>query len=150
MAEQQDVQSDTEGSSVQQGQGTKEHDDVDKEQHMHMVDSDKNDSDSDESVMIHFSYVQVGKYKRAAKRYGDMSIFIDTGLTFSVFNNPKMLLNIRASGRTLKAYTNGGCQDSKSIGDLQGSFPVWYNPKSMINKLAWSDVRDKYHIIADT
>ncbi len=61
-----------------------------------------------------------------------------------------MLLNIRPSGRTLKAYTNGGCQDSKWIGDLPGFFPVWYNPKSMITILAWADVCDKYRITADT
>jgi len=117
------------------------------EQHAHI--NDKDDSPT-ESVMIHFSWAQVNKYKRTARKYGNTSILIETGSTFSVFNNSKMLLNIRPSGRTLKAYTNGGRQDSKWIGDLPGFFPVWYNPKSMINILAWADVCDKYCITADT
>ena len=100
--------------------------------------------------MVHFSWAQISKYKKAAKKYGNTSILIDTGSTFSVFNNPKKLLNIRTSGKTLKAYTNDGRQDSKMIGDLPQFFPVWYNPKSMINILSWAHICDKYSITADT
>ena len=77
-------------------------------------------------------------------------ILLDTGSTFSVFKNPEMVLNIRDSPHKLKAYTNGGRHDSVQIMDLPGFFTVWFNPSSMINILAWSDVRGKYRITADT
>ena len=144
--EQQHVQTNT--TDTNNGEETDRYDQTDdygERQHL-QVDADSDD----DSVVIHFSWAQLARYERAAKDYGDTSILIDTGSTFSVFNNPKMLLNIRSSKRTLKAYTNGGRQDSNLIGDLPGFFPVWYNPKSMINILAWSDVCDKYRITADT
>ena len=50
----------------------------------------------------------------------------------------------------LNDYTNKGRQDSRYIADLPGFFTVWYNPSSMINILAWSDVRRRYRITADT
>ena len=57
----------------------------------------------------------------------------------------KMLINIRKSKKTLRAYSNGGFQDSDTEGDFPGMFKVWYNPKSMLNILAFSDVR-KYFV----
>ena len=83
-------------------------------------------------------------------RYLDTDILLDTGSTFSVLKNKDMLLNIRDGDRTLKAYTNGGRQDSNKIADLPGFFPVWYNEASMINILSWADVRRKFRITADT
>ena len=82
--------------------------------------------------------------------YKDTDILLDTGSTFSVFKNQEMVLNIRSSYHVLKAYTNGGRQDSKQVADLPGFFTVWYNPKSMINILSWRDVRKKFRITADT
>ena len=51
------------------------------------------------------------------------SILIDTDSNCSVFNNVHYLKNIRQSSATLRAYTNGGHQDSHESGELQGCFP---------------------------
>ena len=50
----------------------------------------------------------------------------------------------------MKAYTNGGRQDSTQVADLPGFFTVWFNPASMLNILSWADVRAKYRITVDT
>ena len=68
----------------------------------------------------------------------------------SVFKNRDLLTNIKECGSTLRAYTNGGHQDSSLQGDLPGFFCVWYNPSSMVNILAWCDVRRKFRITTDT
>ena len=61
-----------------------------------------------------------------------------------------MLINIRKKGITLRAFTNGGYQDSNFIGDLPGFFQVWYNPQYMVNILPLSDVRKRFRITIDT
>ena len=88
---------------------------------------DSNDEISDESTFIHFQWMQIGlnqhhDTRRAA--YKNTDILIDTGSTFSIFKNHKMLLNIRRSPKLLKAFTNGGKQVSEFMGDLPGFFPV--------------------------
>ena len=75
------------------------------------------------------------------KHYIDPNwILLDSQSTISVFNNPKMLSNIRDSGRVLWALTNGGHQDSSQIGDFPNLGPVWFNPHSIANILSLSDV----------
>ena len=49
----------------------------------------------------------------------------------------------------MRAYTNGGHQDSVYKGYLPGFFEVWYNPQSMLNILSMKDVRKKYRITMD-
>ena len=44
--------------------------------------------------------------------YADTDILIDTGSTTSVFKNPRTLLNIRRSERTIRSHSNEGSQDS--------------------------------------
>jgi len=56
--------------------------------------------------------------------YDDRSILIDTGLTFSVMKNPKMVVNIRDSRKTMKDETNGGVQESKQKAFFPGFFEV--------------------------
>ena len=84
------------------------------------------------------------------RRYTDIDIRIDTEYESSVFKSDKMLLNIRARDQTLRAYINGGHQDSKIVGDFPGFFKVWYNKNSMVNILAFSDIRKKFRITMDT
>ena len=73
----------------------------------------------------------------------DTSVLIDTGSTVSVFKSKGALRNITESASPLRALTNGGYQDSTLQGHLPGFFKVWYNPHSMVNILAWSDIRKK-------
>ena len=56
--------------------------------------------------IVHFSWNMMASNK--VQQYNDTVILLDTGSTFSVFKNPEMVLNIRDSPHTLKAYTNGG------------------------------------------
>jgi hypothetical protein len=51
-----------------------------------------------------------------------------------------MLTNIRDSGRTLRAITNGGHQDSTKIGDFPNLGEVWFNENSIANILSLADV----------
>ena len=83
-------------------------------------------------------------------RYMDTDILIDTGSTTSVFKNPRMLLNIKRSERTLRSHSNGGSQDSNWVGYFPGMFKVWLNKKSMLNILSFSDVRKHFRITLDT
>jgi len=77
-------------------------------------------------------------------------ILLDTQSTISVFNNPTMLTNIRASDHTLRAFTNGGYQDSNFVGDFPNLGPVWYNSESIANILSLSHVRKVCRITMDT
>ena len=61
-----------------------------------------------------------------------------------------MLINIRDCEIVLRAYTNGGHQDSTKVADLPGFFKVWYNPDSMLNILTFADVRKKFKVTMDT
>ena len=80
----------------------------------------------------------------------DTSVLIDTGSNVSVFKNKQVLRNITKRESALRAHTNGGFQDSTLQGYLPGFFKVWYNLRCMVNILAWSDVRKKFRMTADT
>ena len=84
------------------------------------------------------------------KSYDDNSILLDTGSTVSAFRNTRMLTDIMDAGRTMRALTNGGHQDSREQGILPSFFPVWVNRGSRMNILAWRDVRKRFRITADT
>ena len=77
-------------------------------------------------------------------------VLIDTGSNCSVFNNKSLLTNIRKSESKLRAYSNGGFQDSSYIGDYKDFFPVWYNEKSLVNILSLADVMKKFRVTMDT
>ena len=76
-------------------------------------------SDSDDSLVMSLQYSQVA-HTVPTGRYMDTDILIDTGSTTSVFNNPKMMLDIQKSNKTLRSYSNGGTQDSNWKGYLPG------------------------------
>ena len=50
----------------------------------------------------------------------------------------------------MRALTNGGYQDSDHQGILPSFPPVWVNENSRVKILAWSDVRKKFRITANT
>ena len=78
------------------------------------------------------------------------SILLDTGSNCSVFNNEKLLTNVRKSSNKLVALTNGGEQVSRMKGTLPGFFDVWFNPESMLNILSFAEVKNKYRLTIDT
>lgn len=118
-------------------------------QHINATEIEETGSD-DDSVIISFQCHQANSISKNLAACDDNSILIDTGSTCSVFKNDKMLMNIRKSPKTLRAFTNGGHQDSTQVADLPGFFQVWYNRNSMVNILTWADVRKHFRITADT
>ena len=107
-------------------------------------------SESDDFLVVAFQYMRLSSNLAKCGKYTDTDILLDTGSTMSVFNNKKMLLNVRKSQKTLRAYSNGGSQDSNFEGDSPGTFKVWYNPSSMLNILSFKDVRKIFRITMDT
>lgn len=78
----------------------------------------------DDSVIINFQNHQRGEEyekeyisaaaSRAAStgRYSTRDILLDTGSTCSVFNNKQMLIDVKKNRTKMRAYSNGGHQDS--------------------------------------
>ena len=71
--------------------------------------------ESDGSLIMSFQLMEIKEKFIKSGGYHDTDILLDTGSTMSVFKNPKMLLNIRKSERTMRAYSNGGHQDTDKI-----------------------------------
>ena len=79
-------------------------------------------------------------------------ILLDSESTIYTFCNKDLLTNICESpdGKILKVYTNGGSQESKKVGTLEGFGEVWYNPKSLANILSMAAVRKQFRITMDS
>ena len=77
-------------------------------------------------------------------------ILLDSQSTISVFNNKSMLTNLRPSGHVIRAITNGGFQDSDTLGDFPQLGTVWYNQESIANILSLSAVRKLCRVTMDT
>ena len=58
----------------------------------------------------------------------ESSILIESGSNCSVFKNPDLLTDIRKSDEPLRAYTNGGHQDSNMKGHYKHFFEIGFNP----------------------
>ena len=118
---------------------------------VNMMDTWGEESDeSDGSLIMSFQLMEIRDKFIKSGGYRDTDILLDTGSTMSVFNNPKMLVNIRKSEKTMRAYSNGGYQDTNQVGDFPGMFTVWYNKDSMLNILSFKDVRENFRITMDT
>ena len=113
-------------------------------------DEDSESSGDNDLLVMAFQFMGLVTKLAASGSYTDTEILLDTGSTMSVFKNKDMLLNLRRSKKTLRAFSNGGSQDSIYEGDFPGMFKVWYNPKSMLNILAFSDVRKCFRVTMDT
>ena len=87
-------------------------------------------NDSEESVIVSFQFIQ-NEYIQNIKPDQDTAILIDTESTCSIIKNRKMVLNIRDSETILRAYTNGGHQDTHQRATMPGFFDVWFYPESM-------------------
>ena len=77
-------------------------------------------------------------------------ILLDSQSTISVFKNANKLTNIRRSKHVLRAFTNGGHQDSRMVGDFPNLGEVWYNRESIANILSLAEVRKVCRVTMDT
>ena len=78
------------------------------------------------------------------------AVLLDTGSNCSVFNNRNLLTDIKKSNKVLRAYSNGGYQDSHYVGKYRNVFEVWYNKDSLVNILSLAEVRKKYRVTMDS
>jgi len=108
--------------------------------------SDDDTDDDSDSLVIGFTHTNI----LAPQSIDKDNILLDTGSNCSVFNNENYINNIRKSPVVLRAYTNGGHQDSTLVGRLPKFFDVFYNPKSLMNILSFAEVSAKYRVTMDS
>jgi hypothetical protein len=77
-------------------------------------------------------------------------VLLDSESTISVFNNARLLRNIRVSPTSVTVHTNGGTQVSSHIGDVPNFGPVWFNPESLANILSLAAVRKVCRVTMDS
>ena len=126
---------------------------VDNQIIQHIQETGFTSESDDESVIFSFihamnSDIAGQEVEKDTKPLTD--ILLDTGFTCSVFNNEKMLINVRKAKRKLVVNMNGGPHISNMEGELPGFFTVWFNPRSMINILSFADVRKRFRVTIDT
>jgi len=106
---------------------------------------------SGESYLVDFSdchYFQEGKNWSTTR--DTKSLLTNKGSTFSCFNNPKMLINIRKCKKPINGVLNCGVMVTNQEGDIPGDFPVYYNPKSLMSMILFKDMRKRFRITVDT
>ena len=108
------------------------------------------DNESDDGVIVDFIFNQsVRKTDKGVVR-DTTNLLIDTGSTLSCLNNPKMLIRVRKSERPIRGYSNGGETTTEYEGDMPDFSTTYYNPKSLMDILAFSNVRKRFRITVDT
>jgi hypothetical protein len=71
-------------------------------------------------------------------------ILLDNQSTVDVFNNDKLLRNIRKSDTSMDIHCNAGVTSTDMVGDLPGYGKVWYHPNGIANILSLARVKDKH------
>jgi hypothetical protein len=102
-------------------------------------DDDYDDYDDYDDDDLHFSFHQSDTITLTPAHIIDPNwIFLDSESTVSIFSNERFLKNVRHCGNEhgLCIHSNGGHQDTHTIGDLPGFGPVWHNKGSLANILS--------------
>ena len=113
------------------------------------------DNDEFEDLAPNYTFVQAIEqtYSQSSSlpdKFSPFHILLDTGSSCSVFKTKSLLRNIHRGKGSIRAFTNGGYQDSFDRGTLPGFFDVWYNPDSMLNILSFAEVAAHFRIVTDT
>jgi hypothetical protein len=77
-------------------------------------------------------------------------ILLDSQSTVTIFKNQKLVSNICPSKNVLKCHTNGGIQLSNQEADVVNFGCVWYDPTSLANIVALSEVHHLFWVTMDT
>mmetsp|Transcript_14743 Transcript_14743/g.21055 ORF Transcript_14743/g.21055 Transcript_14743/m.21055 type:complete len:154 (-) Transcript_14743:15-476(-) len=112
------------------------------------VNNGDNESSDKDSLCVEWAFSYYNN--DVTSNYSNEDILIDTGSTVSVFKNESLLMNTKNAIGKLRAFSNGGWQDSTRVGMVPKFFSVWFNPDSRLNILSFADVRKKYQITMDT
>ena len=116
-------------------------------QHLQMNVKDPEPPDITDAHDYEFSFAQpLARHEPIPNTW----ILLDSQSTVCVFNNKRLLSNIRQSPRPLEVSTNGGPQVSTLIGDIKNFGTVWYNPQSLANILSLAEVRLRCRCVMDT
>ena len=79
-------------------------------------------------------------------------ILLDSQSMINIFNNRKFFKYIRKCepNESVRCYCNGGYQDTDEIGEVPGIGLVYYNPRSLANRLSLSQIDNKYRVTYDS
>ena len=77
-------------------------------------------------------------------------ILLDNQSTVDVFQNRKLLRNIRENSTYMDIHCNAGIVSTNLVGDLPGYGTVWYHPKGIANILSLSRLKEKYRVTYDS
>jgi hypothetical protein len=91
----------------------------------------KNTSRNWQPLHVHKASLHNSEWASGAKK---RSILLDNGFTLSLFGNPDMVENIRASNVTLELATYAGTIQSNQIADIPGFGTVWYDENAIANR----------------
>ena len=111
--------------------------------------------DSDDSYVYHLGFSQVDEdawqmVGSGSRKIDKSCLLIDSGSTFSVVNDPKMVTGLRKSKKPINGVSNGGSMKSTMEGDMPGWFTVYVNQASLLNILALADVVKRFKVTMDT
>ena len=107
------------------------------------------DEDDDDEEPIHFLLTQLKTAIPSKNRISPTWILLDIQSTCHIFNNRKLLRNVRKCkpGDKIKIHSNGnGYLIADLIGDLPGVGEVHYHPDSIANVLSLSKIAEKYPV----
>ena len=74
-------------------------------------------------------------------------ILLDNQSTVDVFQNAKLLRNIRKAESFMDIHCNAGVASTNLVGELPGYGTVWYHPKGIANILSLARVRERGYTI---